>query len=105
MGIGNPVHLIFIAAIALVVLGPKRLPELAKSLGNGMREFKDSLSEAVGQDDTTPTPQVPLAQLVAAEQPVVDPAAPVAAPVPVVSAPVAVPAEAEVVSAQPPHAA
>jgi sec-independent protein translocase protein TatA len=105
MGIGNPVHLIFIAAIALVVLGPKRLPELAKSLGNGMREFKDSLSEAVGQDDTTP--QVPLAQLVAAEQPVVDPAAPLAAPapVPVVSAPVAVPAEAEVVSAQPPHAA
>jgi sec-independent protein translocase protein TatA len=103
MGIGNPVHLIFIAAIALVVLGPKRLPELAKSLGNGMREFKDSLSEAVGQDDTTP--QVPLAQLVAAEQPVVDPAASIAAPVPVVSAPVAATAEAEVVSVQPPHAA
>jgi sec-independent protein translocase protein TatA len=105
MGIGNPVHLIFIAAIALVVLGPKRLPELAKSLGNGMREFKDSLSEAVGQDGAAP--QVPLTQLVASEQPVIDPSAPQET-APVV---VAVPAEAEVlsdpeiVSSQPPHAA
>ena len=33
MGIDNPVHLIFIAAVALIVLGPKRLPDMARSLG------------------------------------------------------------------------
>jgi TatA/E family protein of Tat protein translocase len=44
MGIENPVHLLFIAIVALVVLGPRRLPELAKSLGHGIREFRESLS-------------------------------------------------------------
>ncbi|GAC1435048.1 MAG: hypothetical protein NVSMB51_03570 [Solirubrobacteraceae bacterium] len=44
MALTNPLHLVFIAIIALVFLGPKRLPELAKSLGSGMREFRDSLS-------------------------------------------------------------
>lgn len=50
MGITNPIHLLFIVAIALVVLGPKRLPELARSLGHGMREFRESIS-AGGEDD------------------------------------------------------
>ena len=45
MGIDNPVHLAFIAAVALIVLGPKRLPELARALGHGIREFKDAVSE------------------------------------------------------------
>jgi sec-independent protein translocase protein TatA len=40
----GPMELIVIFAIALIVLGPKRLPEVGKSLGKGMREFKDSLS-------------------------------------------------------------
>ena len=44
MGIENPVHLIFIAAVALVVLGPKRLPELARALGKGIREFRQAMS-------------------------------------------------------------
>jgi sec-independent protein translocase protein TatA len=44
MGIENPVHLAFIAIVALIVLGPKRLPELARSLGNGIREFRESVS-------------------------------------------------------------
>ena len=44
MGIENPVHLLFIAIVALVVLGPKRLPELARALGKGMREFRQALS-------------------------------------------------------------
>ncbi len=51
MGIVNPVHLIFIAAVALIVLGPKRLPDLARSLGNAMREFRESLSEAASADE------------------------------------------------------
>lgn len=44
MGIENPVHLIFIAVVALIVLGPKRLPELAKALGNGIREFREAVN-------------------------------------------------------------
>ncbi|MCW3032738.1 MAG: hypothetical protein JWM60_1083, partial [Solirubrobacterales bacterium] len=44
MGIENPVHLLFIAAVALVVLGPKRLPGLAKALGHGIREFREAIS-------------------------------------------------------------
>jgi sec-independent protein translocase protein TatA len=39
----GPMELIVILAIALIVLGPKRLPEVGKSLGKGMREFKESL--------------------------------------------------------------
>jgi TatA/E family protein of Tat protein translocase len=44
MGIENPVHLLFIGAVALVVLGPKRLPELARALGHGIREFRDAMT-------------------------------------------------------------
>jgi sec-independent protein translocase protein TatA len=43
MTLTNPVHLIFIVAIALIFLGPKRLPEMARSLGSGMREFREQL--------------------------------------------------------------
>lgn len=43
-GIGMP-EMILILAIALVVLGPKKLPDLAKSLGRAMREFKKATSE------------------------------------------------------------
>jgi len=44
MGLENPVHLVFIAAVALIVLGPKRLPELARALGHGIREFREAVS-------------------------------------------------------------
>jgi len=71
MGIDNPVHLIFIAVVALIVLGPKRLPALARSLGDGMREFRESLSEASKADESTvaqaPSPAQP--QLTAAVVP------------------------------------
>lgn len=43
MGIENPVHLLFVGVIALVVLGPRRLPELARALGKGIREFRESM--------------------------------------------------------------
>jgi sec-independent protein translocase protein TatA len=52
MGIESPTHLIFIAIVALVVLGPKRLPDLARSLGNGIREFRQSLD--IGSQDAPP---------------------------------------------------
>jgi sec-independent protein translocase protein TatA len=57
MGIVNPMHLMFIAAVALIVLGPKRLPDLARSLGNGMREFRESLSEAASAEEPIDPPQ------------------------------------------------
>ena len=48
----GPMELIVILAIALIVLGPKKLPEVGKSLGNGIREFKDSLAvESDRRDD------------------------------------------------------
>jgi sec-independent protein translocase protein TatA len=49
-GIG-PLELIIVLVIALVVFGPKRLPDLGKSLGTGMREFKDSITGSSKDDD------------------------------------------------------
>ena len=48
--IGIP-GLILILVVALLVFGPKRLPEMGKSLGRGMREFKDSISGNSKDDD------------------------------------------------------
>jgi sec-independent protein translocase protein TatA len=47
----GPGELIVVLIIALLVLGPKRLPEVGKSLGRGMREFKDSLSGNASDDE------------------------------------------------------
>ena len=48
----GPMELIIVLVIALIVIGPKRLPEVGKSLGRGMREFKDSLSgDSRDEDD------------------------------------------------------
>ena len=46
----GPLELAIVLIIALVIFGPKRLPELGKSLGNGLREFKNSVS-GEGDDD------------------------------------------------------
>jgi sec-independent protein translocase protein TatA len=45
MGLENPVHLLFIGIVALLVLGPKRLPDLARALGHGLREFREAVSQ------------------------------------------------------------
>ena len=42
-GILQPTHLIILLAIALIVLGPKRLPDAGRALGQGLREFKASI--------------------------------------------------------------
>ena len=47
----GPGELIVVLVIALIVLGPKRLPEVGRSIGHGMREFKDSLSDETRRDD------------------------------------------------------
>ena len=47
----GPMELIIVLAIALIVLGPKKLPEVGKSVGKGMREFKDAVSGDKRRDD------------------------------------------------------
>jgi sec-independent protein translocase protein TatA len=44
----GPLELAIVLVIALIIFGPKRLPDLGRSLGKGMREFKDSIT---GKDD------------------------------------------------------
>ncbi len=46
----SPVHLLLLLAIALIVFGPRRLPEMARNLGRGVREFKS----AIAIDDPAP---------------------------------------------------
>jgi sec-independent protein translocase protein TatA len=47
----GPMELIIVLVIALLVLGPKRLPEAGRAVGKGMREFKDSLAGDSDRDD------------------------------------------------------
>ena len=48
----GPMEIALVLVIALVVFGPKRLPELGKSMGKGIREFKGSLT--LDDDDEVP---------------------------------------------------
>jgi sec-independent protein translocase protein TatA len=53
----GPLELIVILVIALIVLGPKKLPEVGRSIGKGMREFRESLSgESDRRDDDEERP-------------------------------------------------
>ena len=72
----SPIQLAIVLIIALVILGPKRLPDVGKSLGRGIRELKDSVS---GHDVPQPLPAehataepavtaVPLTEVLAADE-------------------------------------
>ena len=67
MGLDNPLHIAFLLILLLLVFGAKRLPEMGRSLGSGMRGFKDSLN---GEHTHTPLaaaePAAPVAAAVAA---------------------------------------
>jgi sec-independent protein translocase protein TatA len=52
-GIMQPTHLLMLLAVALIFLGPKRLPDAGRALGQGLREFKDS----IGHDARPPLPE------------------------------------------------
>jgi sec-independent protein translocase protein TatA len=59
--IGVP-ELLIVLVIALIVLGPKKLPEVGRSLGRGMREFKDSISGITPDDDDDEVRPLPAAE-------------------------------------------
>jgi sec-independent protein translocase protein TatA len=58
-GILQPTHLLILLAVALIFLGPKRLPDAGRALGQGLKEFKES----IGGHDAQP----PLTEAVPAE--------------------------------------
>ena len=55
-GLDNPLHLIFLLMVLLLVFGAKRLPEMGRSLGSGLRGFKDALSTDVSQQPALERP-------------------------------------------------
>jgi sec-independent protein translocase protein TatA len=71
LGLDNPIHLIFLLVLLLLVFGAKRLPEMGRSLGSGMRGFRESLSGESSQPTALEQPR-PLAT---SEQPILAPSA------------------------------
>ena len=51
-------HLLMVLAVAILVFGPKRIPEIAGSLGKGIREFKRHIGEASRPDSPTDSPEI-----------------------------------------------
>ena len=86
MGFDNPLHIAFVVVILLLVFGARRLPEIGRSLGSGMREFKQSITGESSQ------PQQQQPALTAAQP----------EPPPPTQIPVAEPAQAQPAPAQPP---
>ena len=60
MGLDNPIHILLLLVVVLLVFGAKRLPEIGRSLGDGMRGFRETLSGSVHHtaslDQTAPAP-------------------------------------------------
>jgi sec-independent protein translocase protein TatA len=52
----SPTHIILLLLIALLLFGAKRLPEIGRSLGTGMREFKDSVTGSTPEEQHLPLP-------------------------------------------------
>jgi sec-independent protein translocase protein TatA len=75
MGLDNPIHILFLLILLLLVFGAKRLPEMGRSLGTGLRGFRDSLSGAgLRGSDVAPAARAapsPQAVTVPAEAPTV----------------------------------
>jgi sec-independent protein translocase protein TatA len=82
MGLENPLHIILLLVVILLVFGAKRLPEIGRSLGEGLRGFKDSISGENHQNSlTSAPPAAPPAPAPATVAPAAAPAPPPAAPV------------------------
>jgi sec-independent protein translocase protein TatA len=96
--LGNigPLEIIVVLIIALVVFGPKRLPELGNSLGKGIREFRDTVSGDKHDDEDDSD-----VKALSATQATTTPVQPAAAPAEPVPAPVEPPVEPKVVNDEP----
>ncbi len=58
------VHLVILLIVALLVFGPKRLPEIGRSLGRGIREFKDSTTHLTGKiEEESPSKKPPSSEI------------------------------------------
>jgi sec-independent protein translocase protein TatA len=55
-GLFQPMHLLVIFFIALLVFGPKKLPELGKGIGEGIRALKDGMRDTPAEQAKTPNP-------------------------------------------------
>jgi sec-independent protein translocase protein TatA len=55
VGLDNPLHIALVLIVVLMVFGAKRLPEMGKSMGQGLRGFKDSLQGNDTAEDAAPT--------------------------------------------------
>lgn len=98
MGLDNPLHIAFLVVILLLVFGAKRLPEIGRSLGSGMREFKTSVTGEMNQSQPAltsgqqqgqqapvqvsaqPSAQAPVAEQAVIAEPVAAPALPAEQP-------------------------
>ena len=127
----QPTHLLFVLVVALLVLGPKRLPEVGRTLGNGIRDFRSAINgenhesrDEIESQPWHPEPEqkhefahagetTPESHEFAHEPPAASPAAPEtadtvpppAAPAPVAPAPPAQPAGGQTVQSPPQPAA
>jgi len=54
-GLLQPMHMLLILGVALIVFGPKRLPEIGKALGEAIRGFKNTLNEAASSESVKPS--------------------------------------------------
>ena len=64
LGLDNPLHLLFLLGIVLLLFGAKRLPEMGRSLGAGLRGFKEAIngeSERAARDELEAAPSEPAA--------------------------------------------
>jgi sec-independent protein translocase protein TatA len=62
MGLDNPLHIAFLVVVLLLVFGARRLPEIGRSIGSGMREFKQSVTGESSQQQPPAAPALPPAQ-------------------------------------------
>jgi sec-independent protein translocase protein TatA len=83
MGLDNPIHIAFLLILLLLVFGAKRLPEMGRSLGDGMRGFKDALGgQGTAPVATETTPAASAQPALVAQAPVAPIAAVQTAPQP-----------------------
>jgi sec-independent protein translocase protein TatA len=99
VGLDNPLHIALVLIVVLMVFGAKRLPEMGKSMGAGLRGFKDSLQGNEPAEGLTASPTL----TAAVPEPITTPVStPVAAPV---ATPVAAAVATPVAAQSPPPAA